>query len=164
MTLYATGICWVRSSPQAIPQTDASGNPNPDFNGIGNRQQKDPIKVVATGAEWVIIELQDGYGFVHKSILTTDPEGNPVHLSLEDLLALYTEFTAIDEISVYATGKVNCYTEPKTNDNVPKSLAAGTQVTKVAVSEDGVWCIVKTADGAYYFAGASLFTEAAPAT
>lgn len=164
LTMYANGVCWVRSSPKVISQDLENGSKNPDFNGIGNLAKADVVKIVASGDEWVIIEMKTGeFGFVHTSMLTTDSNGEAVLLSLTELLKLYPEFSAITETTVYAAGKVNCYTEPKTNDTVPKTLEAGTQVTKVAVSEDGVWCIVKTADGAYYFAGSTLFTETAPA-
>ena len=159
LIMYANSVCWVRTSPIVISDKLENGEPNPDFNGIGNLNQKDQITIVATGAEWVIIQLEEQFCFVHVSVLTTDPNGNPVALSLEQLLKLHPEFSAITGIQVTANGKVNCYTEPKVGEDVAKELVEGTEVTKVAVSDLGNWCIIKTADGAYYFAGNNLFTE-----
>lgn len=164
LTMYATGICWVRSSPEIISQTKEDGSVNPDFNGIGNLQKADEIKVLASGDVWAIIQYgENEMGFVHMSMLTTDEAGEPVHLSLTELLKLYPNFSAITEKTVTATGKVNCYTEPKVGETAAKTLESGTQVTMVAISELGNWCIIKTADGAYYFAGSNLFTETQPA-
>ncbi|MBQ9131605.1 MAG: SH3 domain-containing protein [Clostridia bacterium] len=165
LTMYANGICWVRSSPEIISQTKEDGSANPDFNGVGNLAKAQQIKVVASGDVWAIIQYgeDDALGFVHMSMLTTDDKGEPVHLSLAELLKLYPNFSAITELTVYATGKVNCYTEPKVGETAAKSLEAGTQVTKVAISELDNWCIIRTADGAYYFVGSNLFTETQPA-
>ena len=174
VTMYiCTESCWIRNTPEVIAQYIKQGDKeieNPDFNGVGNHVKKDALNVVALAPEWAIFTITDketnevGYYFVHRSVLTTNASGEPAPLSLEELLASNPGFTACETEGkkLYATASVNCYVSAKTSDNPAAVLTEGTQVTLAATSELGNWCIVKTADGVYYFVGAQLFSETAP--
>lgn len=173
-TMYISAdSCWIRNTPEIIPQYITQGGKeveNPAFNGVGNRQKKDALSVVALGTEWAIFTVADkdtgeiGYYFVHRSVLTTNASGEPAPLSLEELLANNPGFTACETAgkTLYATQSVNCYASAKTSDNPAAVLASGTAVTLAATNELGNWYIIKTADGVYYFVGSQLFSETAP--
>ncbi|MBQ8433001.1 MAG: hypothetical protein IJX28_08980 [Clostridia bacterium] len=133
---------------------------------------KAEVKVVASGVVdgslCYIIEHDFGSGkylFVKAKFLTPNASGEPAPLSLADLLKEYTDFTACTAQTVYATGKVNCYSAPASSDTVPATLAAGDQVTLVAKGSgsSSIWCIIQTADGICYFAGADFFSTTQPA-
>ncbi|MBQ1261341.1 MAG: SH3 domain-containing protein [Clostridia bacterium] len=174
VTMYiCTDSCWIRNTPEVIAQYIKQGDKeieNPDFNGVGNRVKKDALNVVALSSEWAIFTITDketnevGYYFVHRSVLTTNASGEPAPLSLEELLASNSGFTACETEGkkLYATASVNCYVSAKTSDNPAAVLTAGTQVTLAATSELGNWYIVKTADNVYYFVASHLFSETAP--
>lgn len=132
-------------------------------------KKKDQVKVVATGVyednNWCMIELQEGvFAFIGSSTLTTDPNGEPAPLSLEDLLIKYPQYQKVTTtVTLTAKSTVNCYTSPSSAESVPLKLNAGDTVTLVAVpsNEDISWCVVQAANGNCYFAGYSLFEAAA---
>ena len=171
ITLYiCTDSCWIRNTPEIISQYIVENNKeieNPKFNGVGNRVKKDALNVVALSKDWAIFTVADketgeiGYYFVHRSVLTTNPSGEPAPLSLEALLAANPGFTACEDAGkkLYTKQSVNCYVSAQTSDTPAAVLASGTEVTLAATSELGNWYIVKTADGVYYFVGSQLFTE-----
>lgn len=171
ITLYiCTDSCWIRNTPEVISQYIVENNKevaNPKFNGVGNRVKKDALNVVALSEDWAIFTITDketgesGYYFVHRSVLTTNPSGEPAPLSLEELLATNPGFTACESQGkkLYTKQSVNCYVSAQTSDTPAVILASGTEVTLAATSELGNWYIIKTADGVYYFVGSQLFTE-----
>lgn len=132
-------------------------------------EKKDQVKVVATGVyednNWCMIELEEGvYAFIGSSTLTTDPNGEPAPLSLEDLLLKYPQYEeAPNQVTLTAKSTVNCYTSPSSAETVPLKLNAGDTVTLVAVpsNDDSSWCVIQAANGNCYFAGYSLFEVAA---
>lgn len=171
ITMYiCTDSCWIRNTPEVISQYIVENNKeieNPDFNGVGNRVKKDALNVVALSESWAIFTVADkdtgeiGYYFVHRSVLTTNPSGEPAPLSLEELLASNPGFTACeaDGKKLYTKQTVNCYVMAQTSETPAAVLASGTEVTLAATSELGNWYIIKTADGVYYFVGSQLFSE-----
>ncbi len=132
-------------------------------------EKKDQVKVVATGVyednNWCMIELEEGvFAFIGSSTLTTDPNGEPAPLSLEDLLIKYPQYEAVSTpVTLTAKSTVNCYTSPSSAETVPLKLNAGDTVTLVAVpsNDDSSWCVIQAANGNCYFAGYSLFEVAA---
>ncbi len=133
---------------------------------------KTEVKAVASGVVdgslCYIIEHDYGTGkflFVKAKFLTPNASGEPAPLSLADLLKEYTDFAACTAQTVYATGKVNCYSAPASSDTVPATLIAGDQVTLVAKGSgsSSIWCIIQTSDGVCYFAGADFFSTTKPA-
>lgn len=134
--------------------------------------QKTPVKVVARanaadadGILWYMIQCKDAenkdvFLFVSGKALTPDPDGKEAPLLLEDLLALYTGFTA-EESTKTVTGEAgaNCYSAPSTTGTKALTLAKGASVTVVAkgTANGAEWYVIRTESGLYYFAGATLF-------
>ena len=154
----------VRSSPD-FPVNDK----NEPANIVAALISGNSVKVVATGHKnetfWAMIEYKEGeYYFVSYSWLTPNPSGEKAPLTLAQLLATYPDFKGCAEKTVYAKSVVNCNSFPGNDDEPAKKLAANDAVTVVA--EGNVmglkWYIFRTADGAHYFAAASMFTEQAP--
>jgi len=150
----------VRSTP-AFPEKGA--------NIVGSLSTKDNVTVVAIGdaAEvvWAMLDYGEGeYYFVSYSYLTTDPEGDEIPLTLEQLIALYPAFTKCEERVVYATKQVNCNTKPENQTDVAKKLEIGEAVTVVAEGSVNYWTwyIFQTADGNLYFAAHDVFTTVNP--
>jgi SH3-like domain-containing protein len=135
-----------------------------------------PLKVVASGvygendAAWVIIEYTEGtgdnkttaYGFVRANQYLTSNANGEATVTLDDLLIKYPEFKIL-ETPVTATTKsiANCYATPDANSSVVKKLDAGVTVTLVAQQNDeyASWCVVKDADGNYYFVNITLLNK-----
>ena len=147
----------VRSTP-AIPEKK-------DENIVATLTTKDAVTVVAIGdgdeIVWAMIHYGEGeYYFVSYSYLTTDPEGDEVPLTLEQLIKLYPAFTKCEERVEYATKSVNCNTKPENQTDVAKKLVAGEAVTIVAEGDINYykWYIFKTSDGSLYFAAHDVFT------
>ena len=145
--------------------------PEKNENVVETIQTKDAVKVVAIGdaAEivWAMIEYAEGeYYFVSYSYLTTDPEGEEIPLTLDQLIELYPIFEECPEAIVYATIQANCYTEPSVDSDVAKKLEIGEAVTVVAKgyvqAEYMDWYIFKTSDGSLYFAATNVFTTVNP--
>jgi len=160
-TLYVSSdALFVRSTPSF---------PTANDNIVATLQKKQAVKVVATGAaennNWAMIELDGKYCFVGYSMLTTDENGNPMPLTFEELLAKYS-FTECTEKTVYAKGTVKCNTSPSNQNEPSKSLQAGDAVKVLAtgtVSYTDWYLFQIDGDNTFYFAGASLFTDTAPA-
>lgn len=160
-TLY---VCSNAANTRSTPSLKNSDNITKTL------QKKDQVKVVATGVyednNWCMIELEEGvFAFIGSSTLTTDPNGEPAPLSLEDLLIKYPQYEKVETtVTLTAKSTVNCYTTPGSAESVPLKLNAGDTVTLVAVSStnDTSWCVVQAANGNCYFAGYSLFEVAAP--
>lgn len=143
--------------------------PEKNENVVETIQTKDSVKVVAIGdaAEivWAMIEYAEGeYYFVSYSYLTTDPEGEEIPLTLDQLIELYPAFQKCSEKVVYATKQVNCNTAPENQSNVAKKLETGEAVTVVAEGtvDYWTWYIFRTADGNLYFAAHDVFTTVNP--
>ncbi len=150
----------VRSTP-AFPDKGA--------NIVGSLSTKDSVTVVAIGdaAEvvWAMLDYGEGeYYFVSYSYLTTDPEGDEIPLTLDQLIALYPAFQKCTEKTVYATKQVNCNTKPENQTNVTKKLEIGEAVTVVAEGsvDYWTWYIFKTSDGKLFFAAHDVFTTVNP--
>lgn len=130
------------------------------------------VKVVASGVVdtylCYVLELAEGdYHFVIAKYLTPNADGTPTAPTLSDLLQSHPNFESCTEATVYATGVINCYSSPEAVDKVPLALKKGDAVTLVAKGKantgDEIWCIIKTEDGALYFAAAERFAATAPA-
>lgn len=155
-TLY---VCSNAANTRSTPSLASSDNITKTL------QKKDQVKVVATGVyennNWCMIELEEGvFAFIGSSTLTTDPNGEPAPLSLEDLLIKYPQYEKVTAtVTLTAKSTVNCYTSPSSAETVPLQLSAGETVTLVAVpsNDDTSWCVVQAANGNCYFAGYSLF-------
>ena len=159
----ATDALSVRSTPSLTNEENI----------VGHLVKKAGVKVVASGNingnNWCLIEYTEGvYCFVGASALTSNESGEPDPLTLQQLLDKFTDYEAVtEETTVYAKGKVNCYTTPGSADTAALVLKAGDEVKLVGVAKDGkddLWCIIQTEDGICYFAGTSLFDETAPET
>lgn len=161
ITLYVSSdALFVRSTPSFPEAKD---------NIVATLQKKNAVKVVATGVaeenNWAMIELDGKYCFVGYSMLTTNENGDPMPLTFEELLAKYS-FTACTEKTVYAKGTVQCNTTPSNQATASKTLQSGDAVRILATGTVSYaeWYLFQIeGDSAYYFAGASLFTEAAAA-
>lgn len=164
---------YVVNGDEATPVINLNVRSTPEFpkevsNVVGSVSSKDEVKVVAIGdaaeTTWAMIEYGEGeYYFVSYKYLTSDPDGEPAPLTLDQLIALYPAFTKCTEKTVYAKAEVNCNTAPEYQTEVAKKLAKGDVVTVVATGKVNYvdWYIFKTADGSYFFAGQDLFSESA---
>lgn len=163
---YITDNVNIRSTPKYIA-ADAENN-----NVVQTLKKADLVKVVALAKEadadniiWAMIEYKEGeYYFVSYKYLTTDPTGNPAAPTLAEILATYQSFSACTEKTIWAKGLVNCNTTPTNDPEITKQLSANEAVTLVATGSirGQVWYLFKTADGGFYFAHSSLFTDVAP--
>ena len=163
---YITDNVNIRSTPKLIAADDENTNV------VETLKKGAPVKVVALAKEadtdniiWAMIEYKEGeYYFVSYKYLTTDPSGNPAAPTLAEILATYQGFSACTEKTIWAKGLVYCNTAPTNDTEITKQLSAGEAVTLVATGSirGTTWYIFKTADGGYYFAGATLFTDVAP--
>lgn len=169
-TRYITDNVNIRSTPKYVAVDDKNSNV------VQTLKKADLVKVVAVAKNadadnimWAMIEYKEGeYYFVSVKYLTTDPSGNPAAPTLADLLATYQNFSACTEKTVWANGLVYCNTTPTNDTEITKQLSAGDAVTVVASGSTDkygltTWYIFRTAEGEYYFANASLFTDVAPA-
>ena len=166
LTRYITDNVNIRSTPKLIA-ADADNS-----NVVQTLKKADLVKVVALAKEadadniiWAMIEYKEGeYYFVSYKYLTTDPAGNPAAPTLAELLASYQSFSACTEKTVWAKALVNCNTAPTNDTEITKQLSANEAVTLVATGSvrGQTWYLFKTADGGYYFAHSSLFTDVAP--
>ncbi len=168
MYLLAEKSLYVRSTPVF------EGTDNLKDSLSSGKTEFASIKVVATGtADGIacyVIELAEGdFGFVSASskYWTSNSNGTPAAPTLPEILQEYKSFEICEEKPIWATGKVNCYSAPKSSDTIPHTLALGDQVTVVAKGKEGtadaVWYIIQLEDGTLYFAGATLFTTTQPA-
>lgn len=129
---------------------------------------KEKVVVVAKGmvanTPCYVIEYREGmYLFVSGKYLTTDSTGKPSSpLTLDDMLAMYEDFSKCEESTFYVSQKAICFNTPNENGIKAKELKGGESVTMLAKDKDGIWCYVKASDGKCYFAGISCFTQDAP--
>ena len=156
-------------SADALNVRSTPSFPEANDNIVATLQKKAAVKVVAVGSvegtNWAMIETTDGqYCFVGYSKLTPDKDGTPmeVPLTFAELLAKYG-FTECAEKTVYAKGAVKCNTSPTNQATAPKTLQSGDAVKVLATGTVSYaeWYLFQIeGDTNYYFAGASLFTDA----
>jgi hypothetical protein len=115
-----------------------------------------------------MIEFEEGvYYFIGSpsKYLTTDPQGNPAPLTLEQLLEKYS-FTDIEDKTVSAKADVYYNTTPSNPDvATAKKLTKDQQVTVVAsgtVNYAQWYIFTIEGDNTYYFAGAEHFQDVTP--
>ena len=108
-----------------------------------------------------MIEYKEGvFLFVSGKYLTTNSDGTPsAPLTVDEMLAMYDDFSKCTEATVSVKEKAVCFNAPNASGTAAATLSAGTQVTILAKDKTNTWYYIKTSDGKYYFAGVSCFTE-----
>lgn len=158
-TMYVANNVTSHLNVRSTPDFAASGNT------LGTVTTKQTVNVVGKGTYEgtfsYIITFENGYGFVSGKYITSDPDGAPM-LDLDAILAQY-QFTEMEAKTYYAIKSTNCYLSPADKNNqTPKGLTAGTQVTVVARGKyNGADLFILDFDGIYYFADASAFSDTA---
>lgn len=130
-------------------------------------QKKDAVTAVASGTyggnNWFILSMDDSFYFIGSSVLTTDPDGEPV-LNKNEIPTKYPEYDLLnpEEQATVTTRQAPCYATPDSTSNPAQTLAQGATVAVVAKQVRGEhqdWWIIRTEGGTLYFVWNGCFAE-----